>query len=47
LQAMPYALVYVDGRLIAGLANGSLLDVESGEVRTLELGRISALAVAA
>jgi hypothetical protein len=43
LQAMAYAFVYVDGRLLAGLADGSLLDVEGGEVRAFGLGRISAL----
>jgi hypothetical protein len=46
LHAMPYAFVRVDGRLLAGLADGSLLDVESGEMRALQLGRISALAAA-
>jgi hypothetical protein len=47
LPAMPYAFAYVDGRLVAGLADGALLDVESGTVRSLGLGRISALAPAA
>jgi hypothetical protein len=46
LSAMPYAFVHENGRLIAGLADGSLLDVESGESRTLGLGRIAALAPA-
>jgi hypothetical protein len=46
LQAMAYAFVHVDGRLVAGLADGSLLDVESGESRALGLGRIAALAPA-
>jgi hypothetical protein len=44
LQAMPYAFAQIDGRLVAGLADGSLLDVESGELRPLGLGRIAALA---
>ena len=47
LSAMPYAFAYENDRLIAGLADGSLLDVESGESRTLGLGRIAALAPAA
>ena len=47
LLAMPYAFVHENGRLIAGLADGSLLDVESGESRVLRLGRIAALAPAA
>jgi hypothetical protein len=46
LTAMPYAFAYEEGRLIAGLADGSLLDVESGESRALGLGRIAALAPA-
>ena len=46
LSAMPYAFVRENGRLIAGLADGSLLDVESGESRALGLGRIAALAPA-
>jgi hypothetical protein len=40
---MPYAFAHVDGRLVAGLADGSLLDVESGGLRPLGLGRLSAL----
>jgi photosystem II stability/assembly factor-like uncharacterized protein len=44
LQAMPYAFAQIDGRLVAGLADGSLLDVESGELRPLGLGRVAALA---
>jgi hypothetical protein len=44
LQAMPYAFAHIDGRLLAGLADGSLLDVESGELRPLALGRLAALA---
>jgi hypothetical protein len=43
LKAMPYAFALIDGRLVAGLADGSLLDVESGELRPLGLGRLSAL----
>jgi hypothetical protein len=43
--AMPYALVVVDGRLVAGLADGTLLDVETGELRPLALRRLVALAV--
>jgi hypothetical protein len=46
LSAMPYAFAHENGRLIAGLADGSLLDVESGERRALSLGRIAALAPA-
>jgi hypothetical protein len=44
LRAMPYAFAHPEGRLVAGLADGSLLDVETGDVRSLGLGRISALA---
>ena len=47
MSSMPYSLVVVDGRLVAGLANGSLLDVESGELRPLGLRRLVALAAAA
>ena len=47
VPAMPYALVHIDGRLIAGLSDGSLLDVESGDTRSIGAGRLAALAPAA
>jgi photosystem II stability/assembly factor-like uncharacterized protein len=47
LPAMAYAFAYDDGRLVAGLADGSLLDVDTSERRPLDLGRIAALAAAA
>jgi photosystem II stability/assembly factor-like uncharacterized protein len=43
LDSMPYALAWLEGSLVAGLADGTLLDVESGRPLELTGERMSAV----